>query len=116
MRREVDAGTYGITIKADVRSLPNPRRFIDVGEATFTHDMKGFRLDGDFDGMEYNLTIPAKARYSIHIEYDYRKWHRDCIDLSTLTDTMFVFPQGEDFSVTKMSLACEEIYKKLNNE
>ena len=116
VRKEVEAGTYGITVKADVRSLPNPRRFFEVGEATFTHDMNGFKLEGNWDGVDYNMTIPAKNRYSIHIEYDYRKWHRDCIDLSSLTDTMFVFPQGDDFSVTKMSLACEEIYKFLNKE
>lgn len=116
VRREIENGTYGTTLTADVRSLPNPRRFINIGAATFTHNMEGFKLVGEFDGIDYNLNIPAKTRYSIHIEYDYRKWHRDCIDLSTLTDTMFVFPRGEDFSVTKMSLACEEMYKYLTNE
>lgn len=116
VRKEVEAGTYGIKVKSDVRSLPNPKRFIDVGEGMFTHDMTGFHLVGEFDGVQYEMQIPAQARYSIHIEYDFRKWHRDCIDLSTLTDTMFVFPQGEDFSVTKMSLACEEMYKLYNKQ
>lgn len=111
VRREVESGTYGISVKADVRALPHPRRFVEIGEGEFIHNMEGFSLKGHFDDMDYSLSIPADQRYSIHIEYDYRRWKRDCVDLSTLTDTMFVFPQGEDFSVTKISLATEELYK-----
>lgn len=114
VRREVEAGTYGTTLRSDVRALPHPKRFIELGEATLTHDMNGFVLRGEFDGMDYSMTLPAAQRYSIHVEYDYRRWKRDCVDLSTLTDTMFVFPQGEDFSVTKISLATEELYKFCN--
>ena len=114
VRREVEADTYGTTLRSDVRALPHPKRFIELGEATLTHDMNGFVLRGEFDGMDYSMTLPAAQRYSIHIEYDYRRWKRDCVDLSTLTDTMFVFPQGEDFSVTKISLATEELYKFYN--
>lgn len=115
VRREVEAGTYGIEVDADVRSLPNPRRFIDVGKGRFVHNMQGFSVKGTFDGVDYSLTLPSKLRYSIHVEYDFRRWKRDCVDLSTLTDTFFVFPEGEDFSVTKISLATEEIYKHLTD-
>ena len=47
--------------------------------------------------------------YSCHIEYDYFK-KGDCIDLSTLDDTYYLFPKGKDFSVTKIALATEELF------
>lgn len=112
VRQEVLAGTYGNTVTAAVRSLPNPRRFIDIGDAQLTHNMEGFHLKGLYKGFEYSLTLPVKQLYSVHIEFSYLKWKRDCIDLSTLTDTFFIFPYGDDFSVTKMSLATEELYNK----
>ncbi|MBR2400136.1 MAG: 1-acyl-sn-glycerol-3-phosphate acyltransferase [Tidjanibacter sp.] len=113
VRREVEAGTYSVDVEADVRALPHPKKFLELGEARFVHNLDGFMLKGKFDGLDYSLSIPASQRYSIHIEYDYRRWKRDCVDLSTLTDTMFVFPRGEEFSVTKISLATEEMYKYL---
>ena len=36
--------------------------------------------------------------------------HCDCIDLNTLQDTWYTYPQGDNFSVTKMALATEELY------
>lgn len=116
VRKEVESGTYGIEVRSDVRALPHPRNFTELGEGVLRHDMNGFLLTGNFDGIDYSLCLPADQRYSIHIEYDYRRWKRDCVDLSTLTDTMFVFPQGNDFSVTKISLATEEIYKFLHKK
>lgn len=112
VRREVLDGTYCLNVTAAVRSLPNPRRFIDIGDASLTHDMSGFHLKGLYKGFEYSLSLPVQSLYSVHIEYSYLKWKRDCIDLSTLTDTFFVFPYGNDFSVTKISLATEELYNK----
>ena len=49
------------------------------------------------------------SMYSCHIEYDYFG-KGDCIDLSTLEDTYYIYPQGDDFSVTKIALATEELY------
>ena len=37
----------------------------------------------------------------------------DCIDLNTLEDTWYVFPEHCDFSVTKISLATEEIFNEI---
>jgi hypothetical protein len=47
--------------------------------------------------------------YSCHIEFDYFG-KGDCIDLSTLDDTYYLFPQGSNFSVTKIALATEELF------
>ncbi|MDR2606669.1 MAG: hypothetical protein LBC38_05245, partial [Oscillospiraceae bacterium] len=48
--------------------------------------------------------------YGCHIEYNYKK-RGDCIDLNTRSDTLYIYPQGRDFSVTKIALATEELYK-----
>ena len=48
--------------------------------------------------------------YSVHIEYQYLFKHGDCVDLNTLEDTWYTYPQGRDFAVTKMALATEELY------
>ena len=51
---------------------------------------------------------------AVHVEYAYRFGnHRDCIDLNTLEDTWYVFPENCLFSVTKISLATEEIFNEI---
>ena len=73
--------------------------------------MNGFRCWGvDVDGDEFLMEKDVPSLYSCHIEYDYLGKHGDCVDLNTLTDTWYIFPEGEDFSVTKMALATEELY------
>ena len=39
--------------------------------------------------------------------------HGDCIDLNTLDDTYYIFPHRKDYSVTKIALATEEIYREI---
>ena len=48
--------------------------------------------------------------YSCHIEWEYKK-KGDCIDLSTLDDTYYIYPKGKKFSVTKIALATEELFQ-----
>ncbi|MBR5401878.1 MAG: hypothetical protein IK102_08710 [Treponema sp.] len=118
VRKEIEAGTYGITLTAQTDALPNAKRYIDIGKSTLTHDMTGFTLTGTCatDGQPYTVKIDAKSQYSVHIEYDYLGKKGDCVDLNTITDTLYVYPEGTDFSVTKMSLATEELYKFLNKD
>ncbi|MDD4920043.1 MAG: 1-acyl-sn-glycerol-3-phosphate acyltransferase [Bacteroidales bacterium] len=115
VRREVEEGRYCFKGNAYVRMLPNSKGFVDFGQAVLIHDMEGFKLEGTHDGAKYTLNIPAQSVYSCHIEYNYGKYKRDCVDLNTLNDSYWVFPEGDDFSVTKISLATEELfnYKKL---
>ena len=55
--------------------------------------------------------------YGVHIEYEYLHKFGDCVDLNTLNDTFYVYPDGSvPFSVTKMSLATEELYKAYRSE
>lgn|SRR5574344_793274 len=110
VRKEINEGIYHFEGEVIVKSLPNSRGFINVGSGILTHNMEGFSLIGSYGGSEYTFKIPTQSLYSVHIEYNYLKEKRDCIDLSTVKETFFVFPKGEDFSVTKMSLATEELF------
>ncbi|MBQ9414918.1 MAG: 1-acyl-sn-glycerol-3-phosphate acyltransferase [Clostridia bacterium] len=110
VRREVEAGTYQFSCDTHVDALPNARRFIPIGKATLTHNMQGFRLQGNDGEEDYDLTWSPASLYSCHIEYDYLGKHGDCVDLNTPTDTLYIYPEGEVFSVTKLALATEELH------
>ncbi|MBO4857743.1 MAG: hypothetical protein J5527_04455, partial [Treponema sp.] len=116
VRKEVENGTYGITLKAQVDALPNADRYIDIGMATLTHDMSGFTLSGSYNGEDYTVKLDAPSQYSVHIEYDYLGKKGDCVDLNTIRDTLYVYPEGKAFSVTKMALATEELYNFYKNK
>lgn len=111
VREEIEDGIYSLDVPCKIKSLPNSKGFVNVGDGRLVHNDDGFRLQGDWKGTLWNLEIPSSSIYSVHIEYNYKKEHRDCIDLSTLNDTFFIYPKGEDFSVTKISLATEELFK-----
>ncbi|MBQ9393682.1 MAG: 1-acyl-sn-glycerol-3-phosphate acyltransferase [Oscillospiraceae bacterium] len=110
VRREVEAGAYCFTCRARVDALPNADGYIDLGPAELRHDMGGFHLRGSAMGEPYEVEIPAASLYSCHIEYDYLGKYGDCVDLNTERDTLYVYPEGDDFSVTKLALATEELY------
>lgn len=112
VRAEVEAGTYSSgELRVRVDSLPNASGFIRLGEGTMVHDMDGFRVRGkDAEGEEFEMVKPVPSLYSCHIEYEYLEKYGDCVDLNTLGDTWYIYPQGGDFSVTKMALATEELY------
>lgn len=111
VRNEIENGTYRFESEVTVESLPNAKGFVNLGKGRLTHDINGFILEGEYEGRPYSLSFNAKSLYSCHIEYNYLGKKGDCVDLNTLTDTYYIYPQCEDFSVTKISLATEEIYK-----
>jgi len=111
VRREIELGTYGFSDEAViVDSLPNAKGYIRLGEARLSHGMDGFRLEGEFGGMPFMLRKTPESMYSCHIEYDYFG-KGDCIDLSTIEDTYYIYPQIGNVAVTKIALATEELYK-----
>lgn len=109
VRKEVEDGTYFLEVLTQVEALPNAKGYIPLGEAKLIHSRKGFLLEGFFDGESFSLDKPALSMYSCHIEFEYFG-KGDCIDLSTLSDTYYIYPQGEAFSVTKIALATEELH------
>lgn len=112
VRREVEQGTYSSgKLAVHVDSLPNADRFVRLGDAVMVHDMDGFSVEGtDVNGAAFSMKIPVPSQYSCHIEYEYLGKYGDCVDLNTLEDTWYVYPHGDDFAVTKMALATEELY------
>ena len=113
VRREVEAGTYDSgPLPVHIDSLPNARGYIRLSNTAFMrHDMNGFHVYGtDVDGDPLSMEIPVPSLYSVHIEYNYLGKHGDCVDLNTLEDTWYTYPDCRDFSVTKMALATEELY------
>jgi 1-acyl-sn-glycerol-3-phosphate acyltransferase len=111
VRKEIESGKYKFESEVRIDSLPNAKGFIDLGKGKLTHDVNGFILEGEYKGKAYSVTFDAKLLYSCHIEYNYLGKHGDCVDLNTLSDTYYIYPQRSHFSVTKISLATEEIYK-----
>ncbi len=67
--------------------------------------MKGFTLETE--GLFLHKDV--SSMYSCHIEYEY-KGKGDCIDLSTLDDTYYLYPKEKPFAVTKVALATEELF------
>ena len=113
VREEVEKGKYSSGIlPVTVRSLPNADGYIELGEGQLLHDMNGFTVMGkDKDGDTFSMSKPVLSLYSVHIEYDYLGKYGDCVDLNTLEDTWYIYPHDCEFSVTKMSLATEELYR-----
>ncbi len=112
VRKEVEAGTYHFESEVHTDILPKDE-FIHIGKGKLVHDLNGFRLTGVYEGEPYELVIPASSTYGVHIEYEYLGQFGDCVDLNTLDNTYYVYPERKDFSVTKISLATEEIYKHI---
>ena len=112
VRAEVAEGRYSTgELEVHVNSLPNAKRYIPIGTGTMVHDMNGFRVRvTDTDGTVREMVKSVPSLYSCHIEYEYLGKYGDCVDLNTLEDTWYVYPHGEDFAVTKMALATEELY------
>jgi 1-acyl-sn-glycerol-3-phosphate acyltransferase len=110
VRVEAEEGTYHFESEVRIESLPNAKGFVTFDNpGRLTHDMTGFTLTGVYDNEPFTLSWPAAAQYSCHIEYNY-KGRGDCVDLSKEDDTFYLFPLRDDFSVTKISLATEELY------
>ena len=118
VRKEVEAGKYYFESEVHVDALPNAEKFLHLGKAKLIHDMDGFHLEGYYkeNDEHYKLDIPSSTTYSVHIEYEYLGQFGDCVDLNTLDDTLYIYPECEKFAVTKISLATEEIYKFVNKK
>lgn len=109
VRRLIEAGTYFFSSDVVIDSLPGSGGYVRLGEGRLTHDMNGFTLEGVFGGQPFLLKKDPLSMYACHIEYDYRG-NGDCIDLSTLDDTYYIYPKTQDWSATKLSLATEELF------
>ena len=114
--KEIAEGRYSLNIKVHIEALPNAINFIDLGEGFLHHDTNGF----DLTFMEYRedsektLYFASNSLQSVHTEYDYRG-KGQCITLSTLDNTYFLFPRGEGFNATKIQFATEYLFQNGGN-
>ena len=116
VKKEVLAGTYRFESECHVNDLPNSKGYVRMGNGKIVHDLTGFHVEGirDYDGKPFEMNIDSAGQYAVHVEYSYRfGQYKDCIDLNTLDDTWYVYPHADEFSVTKISLATEEIYNEI---
>ncbi|NLV84856.1 MAG: hypothetical protein GXY60_09850 [Spirochaetales bacterium] len=110
VKAQIESGSYRYDIPVYVEALPNARGYLPLGNARLTHDINGFVLEGSFDGDSFRLEKSVDSMYSCHIEFEY--WGKgDCIDLSTLDDTYYIYPKTSECSVTKIALATEELFE-----
>ncbi|MEA4890333.1 MAG: lysophospholipid acyltransferase family protein [Clostridiaceae bacterium] len=107
VRQQIEAGTYEVNDEVDVDALPNAKGYINLGRGRLTHNLEGFKLDVRNGLLKLEKT-PA-SMYSCHIEYNY-DLRGDCIDLSTLMDTYYIYPMSLHCCVTKIALATEELF------
>ena len=109
---EVEAGTYFVDTTVRVESLPNSKGFVTFTQpGHLTHGMDGFTLTGTYNSEPFAIDWPVSSQIACHIEYNYKK-RGDCIDLSTIDDSFYLFPQDDNVSVTKIALATEELFRR----
>lgn len=116
VKNQILKGEYRFEDDVAVDSLPNSDGYVRLGIGHLIHDQNGFKLTGNFDGEEFLLEKEPLSMYSAHIEYDYLGKFGDCVDLSTLNDTYYLYPQNRKNVVTKIHFATEEIFKIVQNE
>jgi transcription elongation factor Elf1 len=110
VRKQIEEKTYAIEDEVRIEALPNAKGYIPLGKGKLIHDLNGFRVEGDELGKPLLIVKEPLAMYSLHIEYDYLG-KGDCIDISTLDNSYYIYPLSHKNIVTKMHFATEELYK-----
>lgn len=113
VNRQIEEGNYLLDMDVKVEALPNAKNFIDCGTGHIHQDEQGFVLTffDYIEKKEQTLTVKASTLFSIHTEYDYRG-KGQCITLSTLDNTYFIYPLELGFNATKIQFATEYYYEK----
>jgi DNA-directed RNA polymerase subunit RPC12/RpoP len=109
--KEIENNNYSFSFTSQVLSMPHPKRFVKLGEASFIQNMNGICVKGNYNGEDYLLEKHPLENYSIHVEYNFPYLKkRDVVSISTLDDTLFFIPE-ESQKIQKLSLATEELNK-----
>lgn len=111
VKKQILEKTYVFEDRVRIESLPNAKGYINLGEGQLFHDTNGFVLEGMEFGKPLKLVKEPLSMYGLHIELDYLGKGEDCIDLSTLDDTYYIYPLTKKNVVTKLHFAVEELYK-----
>ncbi len=113
VKKEIDGSVYGLDMRVKIESLPNALNFIDLGEGRLIHNENGFKLTfRDYgDTAEKTLSFAPLTMTSVHTEYNYRG-KGQCVTLSTLDNTYFIYPIEKGFNATKIQFAAEYLYER----
>lgn len=111
--QQIEEGTYHLNCKVHIEALPNAVNFIDLGVGTLMHGENGFALTFQDYGEKNKKTLQFSpiTMTSVHTEYNYRG-KGQCITLSTLDNTYFLFPEEKEFNATKIQFAAEYLYER----
>lgn len=109
VRAEVRSGKYYFEDEVKIETLPNAQMFVKQGKGKLVHSINGFRIEGNIYGKDVSLEFPPLALESIHIEFNYKKMG-DAVDISTPDESYWLAPCTKRDSITKLSLATEEIF------
>lgn len=110
VKKEIAQNCYVSSAPVKVEALPNAKGFIDWGKGFVKHDGNGYVLEFKEYGQQRKFEFPPIEMTSVHTEYDYRG-KGECITLSTLDNTYFLYPLIKEFNVTKVQFATEELYE-----
>lgn len=108
VRRELESGTYRLSVPVDICMLVDTKSIYRVGEGTLTHDADGFTLTGCDGKLHY--TQAPNASYSLYSDY---YWYElgDMICIGDARTLYYCFPKAEGDYVAKTRLAAEELYR-----
>ena len=108
---QIDNGTYSFSDEVEVFSLPRIYRYLPLGKATLTHDIKeGFVLHGHYRGKDYHIQRTPAQTNSLHVEYDFAPLKKkDFVDISTEDDSFYCQISKKNV-ITKLAFATEELY------
>ena len=108
VRRELEAGTYGLDVPVKIGLLVDYKAIYMVGEGRLVHDETGFTLTG-CDGKLHYQQGPLSC-YSLYADYF---WYEigDVICIGNHDVLYYCFPQDAGDVVAKTRLATEELYK-----
>lgn len=110
VRQEVRSGTYHIEDDCEIHTMPNSIKYRKQGIGHFKQDCNGMILTGNAYGKPFTVVKNPLEQESIHIEYP-PKFGRDALDIATKEDNYFFYPLTLRDSITKISIATEEIYQ-----
>jgi uncharacterized protein YbaR (Trm112 family) len=115
VKKLVADGKYSMEFEVDIDSLPNSKGFYRIGRGIFTHDKNGIKVNFTSGGKNYVISKDIAEIYSIHTELAYHG-KGDCIILSTLNDTYYMFPTVAKDVTTKIYFGVEELFNKHKSE
>lgn len=105
VREEITSGKYREELVVNVDILQNKDGYYRIGQGKVIHDENGFHLE--VDHLVIDKAVPET--FGLHVEYDYLG-RGDGFSFSKNEDTFYLYPVRQDYNVTKLHFAVEELY------